>query len=106
MPVQTARQSLSIPVNRAIIQKGLSRQLVYYWFDQAGRRLASDYAAKFALIFDALDTGRTDGALVRFITPINAGEPIETADARLLAMIGETMPVLPQFIATNLETDG
>lgn len=102
--IETAEQSLSIPVNRAIIQKGVNRQLVYYWFDQAGRRLASDYAAKFALVFDALGSGRTDGALVRFITPINAGELIEVAEARLQAMIGETMPVLPRFIATDLGT--
>nr|WP_269145890.1 exosortase-associated EpsI family protein [Bacillus velezensis] len=33
-------------VNRAVIQKGLSKQLVYYWFDQRGRRMTSDYAAK------------------------------------------------------------
>lgn len=94
--------STVIPVNRAIIQKGLHRQLVYYWFDQGGRRVASDYAAKFYLTLDALRTGRTDGALMRFITPIKPGEAVEAADERLQDMIGATMPVLPRYIATEV----
>jgi len=98
--IEAGGQSVAIPVNRAIIQKGLSRQLVYYWFDQGGRRLASDYAAKFYLTIDALRTGRTDGALIRFITPIVPGEEVAAAEARLGAMIGRTLPVLPRFIAT------
>ena len=95
--------SIVIPVNRAIIQKGLSRQLVYYWFDQSGRRLTSGYAAKIWLTLDALKTGRTDGALIRLVTPIRPGEPIETAETRLQEMLQATMPKLPEFIATDLK---
>lgn len=102
LTVQYNGQSIVIPVNRAIIQKGLSRQLVYYWFDQSGRRMASDYLAKFYLTVDALRTGRTDGALVRFITPIGDGEPIENAEARIQSMIGAAMPAMPDFIGTDL----
>ena len=95
-------RNISFPVNKAVIQKGLSRQLVYYWFDQSGRRLASDYAAKAYLIVDALNRGRTDGALVRFITPIGPEESVEAAGERLTDAIKNTMPTLPQFIATEL----
>jgi EpsI family protein len=35
-------------VNRAVIQKGMSKQLVYYWFEQRGQRMTNDYAAKFS----------------------------------------------------------
>lgn len=104
--IQANGQSIVIPVNRAIIQKGLSRQLVYYWFDQSGRRLASDYAAKFYLTVDALRTGRTDGALVRFITPISDSDTVDDAEARLQSMIGAALPALPDFIATELKSDG
>ena len=74
----------------------------HYWFDQGGRRLTSDHLAKFYLTIDAIGTGRTDGALVRFITPILPGQPIEAADARLAALIGEALPVLPRFIETDV----
>jgi hypothetical protein len=33
-------------VNRAVIQKGLSEQLVYYWFEQRGKRITNDFIAK------------------------------------------------------------
>ena len=42
------------PLNRAVIQKGLERQLVYYWFEGRGRRLTGDYAAKFYTIADGM----------------------------------------------------
>ena len=102
LTIDLGDKNISFPVNQAVIQKGLSRQLVYYWFDQSGRRLASDYAAKAYLILDALNSGRTDGALVRFITPISPDETVESAGERLTDAIRNTMPTLPQFIATEL----
>ncbi|MEM9097665.1 MAG: VPLPA-CTERM-specific exosortase XrtD [Pseudomonadota bacterium] len=93
---------LTIHVNRAVIQKGVDQQLVYYWFDQAGRRTASSYASKLYLLYDGVQTGRSDGALVRLITPIGKGEPIENAEARLRDMMGDTLPLLPKFIGTTL----
>lgn len=102
LTIDLGDKSISFPVSQAVIQKGLSRQLVYYWFDQSGRRLASDYAAKAYLILDALNSGRTDGALVRFITPMGTDETIGAAGARLTDAIRNTMPTLPQFIATEL----
>lgn len=65
-----------------MIQKGLEKQLVYYWFEGKGRRQTSAFAVKFATILDGITTGRSDGGLVRVITPIDgAGEA--AADARL-----------------------
>lgn len=85
-------------VNRAVIEKGLSRQLVYYWFEQRGTRMTSDYAAKASVIYDSLTRGRTDGAMVRFVTPIGTKEPESAADARLQAFMAEVLPELPRFI--------
>ena len=50
-------------VNRAIIQKGETRMMVYYWFQQGDRRVAWDVAAKFHLMMDGIHTGETDGAI-------------------------------------------
>ena len=86
----------SFSVNRAVIQKGTSRQLVYYWFDQRGRRMTNDYAAKATVVWDSLTRGRTDGALVRFVTPIVGSEA--EADARLQRLMAELLPVLPRYI--------
>lgn len=85
-------------VNRAIIQKGETRMMVYYWFEQKGRRIAWDIAAKFWLLADGIRTGRTDGALMRLTTPILPGETDAAADARLKEILAALTPVLPQFI--------
>ncbi|GMG83257.1 hypothetical protein LNKW23_24700 [Paralimibaculum aggregatum] len=83
-----------IPVNRAIIRKGSARQMVYYYFQQAGRRLTSDYAAKFYTVVDSLTSGRTEGALVRLITPLAAGESEAEGAERLRRMLGLAIPEL------------
>ena len=60
-------------VNRAIIQKGDSRQLVYYWFQQRGRNITNEYLVKWYLFWDALTRNRTDGALVRLTMFVQPG---------------------------------
>jgi exosortase D (VPLPA-CTERM-specific) len=85
-------------VNRAVIQKGMSKQLVYYWFEQRGQRMTNDYAAKFSVVWDSLTRGRSDGALVRFVTPINPGETEADADARLQRFMAEALKLLPRFV--------
>jgi EpsI family protein len=67
-----------IVVNEYVIQKDLNKQMVFYWYHSRGRVIASEYSAKFWMVADALTRNRTDGALVRLVTPMNNGE----ADAR------------------------
>ncbi|MAY85953.1 MAG: VPLPA-CTERM-specific exosortase XrtD [Pseudooceanicola sp.] len=85
-------------INRAIIQKGETRMMVYYWFDQKGRTVAWDFAAKFYLVVDGVMTGRTDGAIVRLTTAIRKGESDEDAARRLDEMTRELLPVIPRYI--------
>lgn len=85
-------------LNRAIIQKGVDRQLVYYWFEQRGRRMTNDFLAKASVIRDSILIGRKDGALVRYVTPIRPGEADTDADARLQSFMRENLPALPRFV--------
>ncbi len=85
-------------INRAIIQKGETRMMVYYWFEQKGRKIAWDMAAKYWLLIDGVRTGRTDGALVRLTTAVGANETDAEAEARLRSVMGEVMGVLPRFV--------
>ncbi|MCA8879966.1 MAG: VPLPA-CTERM-specific exosortase XrtD [Rhodobacteraceae bacterium] len=84
-------------LNRAVIQKGVNKQLVYYWFEQRGRRMTNDFMAKFAVIYDSWTRGRLDGALVRFVTPITGGDEA-AADARLQAFMADALPILPRYV--------
>jgi len=85
-------------VNRAIIQKGETRMMVYYWFEQKGRKIAWDMEAKFWLLVDGIRTGRTDGALVRLTTAILPDETDAQAEERLMKMLQNSISILPRFI--------
>lgn len=85
-------------VNRAVIQKGLSQQLVYYWFEQRGKRITNDFEAKISVVYDSLKIGRTDGAIVRYITPILEEDAEGAADERLQRLMHATLPKLPRFV--------
>jgi EpsI family protein len=62
----------TIPVNRFIIQKGLDRQAVFYWYQGRSRVVANEFANKAWLMLDAARLRRTDGGLVRAITPVSS----------------------------------
>lgn len=99
MPVDMARTPYGrFTLNRAVIQRGTIRQLVYYWFEQRGRRMTNDFAVKASVVWDGLTRGRTDGALVRYVTPIDEGESEADADARLQRLMAATLPALPRFV--------
>ena len=85
-------------LNRAVIQKGLERMLVYYWYDQQGVRTSSSYYAKYLLTVSKVRSGRSDGALVRLITPIARGESDATAEARLKDALRDVVGPLPRFV--------
>jgi EpsI family protein len=88
----------SLRINRAFIEKGESRQLTYYWFAQRGRVLTNLYQLKIYAFWDALTRQRTDGALVRLITPVYERERLEDAEARLQGFTRAIVPVLDGFI--------
>jgi exosortase D (VPLPA-CTERM-specific) len=90
-PGATTAASTTLPapttVNRAVIQKGEQRQLVYYWFRQRGRVMTSEVAVKWFILKDGITRDRSDGALVRLVTPVPPNEDIANADRRLVAFL-------------------
>jgi exosortase D (VPLPA-CTERM-specific) len=90
-------------VNRTIIQLGDQRQLVYYWFQQRGRTMTNEYLAKWYLFQDGLTMARSDGALVRLITPIPPDTDEAVADIRLQAFLKSFYPELDRFIPGKAE---
>jgi EpsI family protein len=85
-------------VNRAFMQKSGSTQLVYFWFPQRGRILTNAYQLKIYAFWDALTRQRTDGALVRVLTPVYNLEEPEDAEKRLQEFVRQVSPVLLEFL--------
>jgi EpsI family protein len=85
-------------VNRAVIELGDQRSLVYYWFVQRGRIITNEFAVKWYLLWDALTRQRTDGALVRLVEPLRRGESEVQADRDLSAFAAAISQPMPQFV--------
>jgi EpsI family protein len=73
-----------LPVNRYVVQKGLDRAVVLYWYQGRGRVIANEYVNKFWLMLDAARLHRTDAGLVRLIAPVRADPQPATEDAAAL----------------------
>jgi EpsI family protein len=73
-------------VNRYVVQKGLDRQLVLYWYQSHGRVVASEYVSRLFLIHDAIRLNRTDGSMVRVIAPVAVDAQDGGASAERLAI--------------------
>ena len=104
IPIRNDRIQVEVPggtpftANRYLIAKGEDRQLVLYWYLAHNRAIASEYAAKFYLIKDSIRMHRSDGALIRVITPLSLGERIEPAQGRLIAFIDKIVPWLSSYV--------
>jgi EpsI family protein len=86
------------PVGEYLIGNAGQKQVVLYWYLAHGRSLANDYLAKAYMMMDAIRWNRTDGALVRVVTPVGAGETVAAAQARAIEFTKQTTPLLPRFI--------
>lgn len=92
------KSTAPLNINRTLIQKGDSRQLVYYWFKQRDRNLSNEYLVKWYTFWDALTRNRTDGALVRLTTPLGPDEDLREADKRLAEFAEQFTPHLARYV--------
>ncbi len=97
VPTDIARQQLplangSVVVTRYEIAKGLKRQVVLYWYQGRGRVISGEYAHKAWLMLDAARYGRSDGGLVRLISPV-----ISTPEASLRDVSAFAVALLPHL---------
>jgi EpsI family protein len=101
-PVKSDYLTISIPgrptivVNEYMIQKDQNKELVFYWYQSRGRVIASEYSGKFWMMVDAVSRNRTDGSLVREVTPMNDGEA--SARARLIKFTQIIYPKIDAII--------
>ncbi|MFI4890056.1 MAG: VPLPA-CTERM-specific exosortase XrtD [Steroidobacterales bacterium] len=85
-------------VNRAVVELGNQRQIVYYWFLQRGRIVDNEFAVKWYLFWDALTRHRTDGAMVRLVTPVSVTSSEAQGDERLVDLAKRIAPLLSQYV--------
>ncbi len=103
-PIENTRIALSVPghapfpVNRYIIVKGDARELVLYWFWAHNHGVASEYWNKYYLVKDSIKLHRSDGSLIRIVSPMEPGESIDAAQQRITPFVDTVLPMLDDYI--------
>jgi EpsI family protein len=92
----TSPDGRAVLVNRYLIQKGLSQQIVLYWYQSHGRTIASEYKARIDMVVDAIYLHRTDAALIRINTPITGNGSNDRAVAFAAAVLGRLDGLIPK----------
>jgi EpsI family protein len=95
-----AAETRPITVNRFVIQKGLDRQVVLYWYQSHDRVIASEYWGRVYTVVDAIRHNRTDAALVRVVVPVYGETPeaIHDAERRGTGFVEALFPYLSRHL--------
>jgi exosortase D (VPLPA-CTERM-specific) len=83
--------------NRYIVENGIYREVMIYWYQGRGQTAASEYRDKVNLVIDSVTRGRSDGAIVRVMTGVGDDESaaLEAATdlaGRLASQLGRFVP--------------
>jgi EpsI family protein len=89
-PVSSTRTTIdaggtALPVNRYVVQKGLERQVVVYWYQGRGRVVANEFVNKFWLMLDQATLHQSNGGLVRIVAPVAGTDERALGSASLSA---------------------
>jgi EpsI family protein len=82
--------------HRYIIENGMYKEVMIYWYQGRGRTEASEYQDKVNTVMDSVFKRRSDGAMVRVMTSIGSDE--NAADAAGADLAGQLVDELTPFI--------
>ena len=104
--VMKDRQSIEIntpsggtfTANRYIVENGVYREAMIYWYQGRGRFESSEYSDKINTVFDSVTRSRSDGAMVRVLASVGTDETAAIkAAADISARLAENLtPFIPQ----------
>ena len=90
----TTPEGRSFTANRYLLENGIYREVMLYWYQGRGRTESSEYRDKLNTILDSVSRRRTDGAMVRVMTNIVGDESAaEIAVADLAARLEDQLPL-------------
>lgn len=100
----TLKNSRRLTISRLLIQKGMDKQLMFYWYHDRGRIIYNEYAAKlYLLLCDSITQHRSDGSMVRVI--VNFSESEGVAEKLSTDFIQEFFPLLDDFFPDGVVCD-
>ncbi len=88
----TTASGKTFEANRFIIENGVYKEILIYWYQGRGRAVASEYKDKIYTVWDSIMRQRSDSAMVRVMTSVGDSESESTASAvKLSAQLAENL---------------
>jgi len=97
LPISVPASGITIDANQYVVRRAGIDMAVYYWYQTSRKTVASQYMYQIYAIPELLTHGRTDVALVRVITPVQAGN-MDAAREVAIGFIRQLFPVVRSFI--------
>ena len=89
----TTADGRKFTANRYIIENGIYKEVMIYWYQGRGHTEASEYRDKINTVFDSVTRRRSDGAIVRVMTDLGTDEAASLAAVSdLAARLAEQLP--------------
>ena len=82
--------------NWFVVENGVYKEILIYWYQGRGRAVASEYEDKVYTVWDSITRRRSDGAMVRVMTSVGNSESEATKAAADLA--ANTADQLSDFV--------
>ena len=87
-----------VKASRYVVTNGNRRSIMIYWYQGRGRTNSSEYWDKFHTIVDSISKGRSDGAMVRVMTPVSVGESDDEAFEVVKNFAGTVADSLSEYV--------
>lgn len=71
-----------LTVNRYVVKQGEHKEYLIYWYQGRGRSFANEFEDKFFTSVDSLTKRRSDGGMVRIMTPLGK-DPVRSLTAAI-----------------------
>ncbi len=82
--------------NRYIIENGKYKEVMIYWYQGRGRAVASEYYDKVYTVVDSVMRRRSDGAMVRVMSPV--GHSVKEATDAAIDLAAQSADMLDEFV--------
>ena len=87
-----------VRLKKTVLTNGSERWMMYFWFRCRGRNLVNAYELKLFNFLDRLMKRRSDGALIRVMTPIGGSETPTDAETRIQLFLRKALPELDMYL--------
>lgn len=87
-----------VVITEMIIRNRNDYQIVYYWYQNRGRIIASEYLERVYRVIDSLFLGRSDGSFIRIIVDVPEGSDLSEAEALAADFSGLVLTELQNFL--------